>query len=295
MLHKVLKQRRRFAFALLLTQLAFYDVWPQTAIFGVMVVLTLCGVVLVAASGHPRRRLVECGAIGLLCCTRMPDMTTTVVVFLGATATAYVLLYSHLLDHIPLRIGMRSRKLFLAPYDLRTTWSKVLPGQGHPAAFWTGTMHSLQRDELDPATIYIQFREGDGPAEDVTVTYLHLVPRREATYLLERDTLLTGEEILITYHFSVDNPEQTRIQSDMRVSGLPVRHAVERFFDDVLGDELDSFATMTDCKRTWHVRDVGDVALTSELGRDSVVLDVKIETTDVADTPVALLRKRMSA
>lgn len=295
MLHRIFKQRRRFAFALLLTQLALYNVWTQSFIFAVMGVIMLVGVMFVATSGNPLRRLVECCAIGILAARFAPDATTATLIFLVATGLAYTVFYSRLLDYTPFRFGMRSRKLFLAPFDLRTTWAKVLPGQGHPAAFWTGTVVAFQRDEHDPSTIYISLRPEGEPIEDITVTYLHLIPGKEATYLLERDTLLPGEEILITYHFTEAGPGETRIQSDMRVSGLPFRHAVERFFDDVLGDELDSFATMTHCKRSWHIRDAGDVALTSALGRDMVTLDVVTDNAPTGQAQSDAVGQRQSA
>lgn len=295
MLHRIFKQRRRFAFALLLTQLALYNVWSQSVIFALMGLLMLTGFMFVATSGNPLRRLVECGAIGILAARFAPDATTAAIVLLAATGLSYILIYSRLLDHIPLRLGMRSRKLFLAPFDLRTTWAKVLPGQGHPAAYWTGTMLAMQRDEHDTATIYITLSNEDASLEDITVTYLHLIPGQEATYLLERDTLLPGEEVLITYHFTATGPEETQIQSDMRVSGLPLRHAADRYFDDVLGDELDSFARMTHCKRTWHFRDVGDVALTSTLGRVTVSLGLQTDETPTEQPAAEILQKRATA
>lgn len=279
MLHMVMRQRRRFAFALLLTQLALYGMWSQTEIFGVMLMGLGAGAVLAAASGHYIKRLIECGAIGLLASTRMPSVTLVAIVFIVVTGAAYVLMYTPLLDRLPFRLGMRSRKTFTVTLDRRTAWNKLIPGQGHPAAYWTGTMMSARADEHDDDTLYITFKNGTAPTEEVTVTYLALTPHSHAQYLLERDTLLAGEEIVMDYTLRDTAAGGTQILSDMRVSGLPIRHAVERFFDDVLGDELDSFATMKSCKRTWHMRPVGDVALTSEMGRDSVALNIAAEDT----------------
>ena len=279
MLYTVMRQRRRFAFALLITQIALYNVWTQTAIFAVMILGIFAGMILVAASGHPLRRLIECGAIGVLASARVPDPTMMAATFGATTLIAYVLLYSSILDHVPFRIGMRSRKTFQAPTDQRTTWSKLIPGQGHPAAYWTGTMMAARVDVDDEDTLYITFQNGTAPVEDITVTYLHKQPHDTVTYLVEKDTLLAGEEIIMTYALSAIDDQSTAIASDMRVSGLPIRHAVERFFDDVLGDELDSFATMTSCKRTWHLRDVARTALTSDLGRSDVALAIAPQTS----------------
>ncbi len=280
MLHMVMRQRRRFAFALLLTQLAFFGVVPQSWILILMIVGMFVGFGLVSASGHPLRRLMECGSIGLLASTRMPSPGLIAFTFFATTIAAYVLLYTPVLDRLPIRIGMRSRKMFIVALDQRTTWSKLIPGQGHIAAYWTGTMTAARTDSHDEDTIYLTFDEPDGTKDEVTVTYLDMQPLRRAIYLLERDTQVAGEEIIMCYQMTQTAEERTAILSDMRVSGLPIRNAVERFFDDVLGDELDSFATMTECRRTWSLKSAEDAALTSELGSDSVMLQVDTATQE---------------
>ncbi len=289
MLHMVMRQRRRFAFALLLTQLAFIGVVPQGWILLLMILGIFVGFGLISATGHPLRRLMECGSIGLLASTRMPSLTLIVVVFVATTIGAYVLFYSGFMDRFPLRIGMRSRKSFVVALDGRTTWSKLIPGQGHVAAYWTGTMTSARRDAHDDETLYLSFDQGHDQKDEVTVTYLNMVPTTEATYLLERDTQLPGEEIIMTYKIKQTDEERTEISSDMRVSGLPIRLATERFFDDVLGDELDSFAMMTECRRSWSLKDAGDAALTTDLGRDMVRLNLDTPEAEAHPNP------RMSA
>lgn len=285
MLHQVMRQRRRFAFALLLTQLALFGVVPQSWILALMLLGLIVGFGLVSASGHGARRLIECGAIGVLAATRMPSVILIGLTFFGATLAAYVVLYTPLLDRLPIRIAMRSRKMFVVALDRRTTWYKLIPGQGHIAAYWTGTMTAARKDSHDDATLYLSFDDPYEGQEEVTVTYLDMDPHHKATYLIERDSQLPGEEIIMTYRMLQTEEERTSIYSDMRVSGLPVRLAVERFFDDVLGDELDSFATMTECKRSWSLKDVDDVALTSELGSDDVKLNVEVaDPSDEAAT-----------
>ena len=276
MLHMVMRQRRRFAFALLMTELALIGVVPQAWIFGVMLLGMMVGIALLSATGHAARRVVECGAIGLLVSSRLPDVTLIAVAFVGTTVLAYILLYSPLLDRLPVRIGLRSRKTFQVPMDSRTVWGKLIPGQGHKAAYWTGRLQKVRRDEHDDCTLYLTSETQNGKPDEFTVTYLKLDPHREATYLLERDSYIGDEEVIMTYKLVQTEPERTFIASDMQVSGLPIRHAVDRFFDDVLGDELDSFATMTECRRSWSLRDASDVALTSALGRDKVTLNVDL-------------------
>ena len=279
MLHNVMRQRRRFAFALILTQIALYGLWPQTAVFGAMIVGLFAGMVLVSATGHPVRRLIECGAIGLLLASRMPTPLLVCVTLLAGTAAAYAVLYMPLLDRAPFRLRLRSRKTFDVALDQRTTWQKLIPGQGHPAAYWTGTMRQVRADPHDDGTLYITYQDEDGAIEEVTITFLHLVPYTSARFLIENDTDLAGEEVILSYHLAPGQGDETTITSDMRVSGLPLRHAAERFFDDVLGDELDSFATMTSCRRSWKVRS-GPIDLTSELGRDGIRLSLPTEATE---------------
>lgn len=292
MLHMVMRQRRRFAFALLLTQLALIGVVPQTWIFGVMIVGMFVGIALMSVSSRPVRRLVECGAIGVLAASRMPDLMLVGATWGIVTALSYLLLYSPLLDRLPIRIGLRSRKSFVVAMDRLTAWNKLIPGQGHVAAYWTGNVIAARKDTHDEDTIYLTFENGDDPVEEVTITYLKMDPHQRATYLLERDTLVPGEEIIFTYQLTQTEEERTVIFSDMLVSGLPIRNAVERFFDDLLGDELDSFATMTECRRIWFIRNAGDVALTSDLGRDGVRLNVDVDDEDDDQTDK---RRLMSA
>ena len=138
---------------------------------------------------------------------------------------------------------------------------------------------------------------GDEPVEEITITYLKMTPFITAKYLIERDTFLAGEEVMMTYRLERVSDEMTRISSDMQVSGLPIRHAVERFFDDVLGDELDSFATMTSCKRSWRLRKENDVDLTSEMGSGYVQLHLSgnTENRDNIEQGTADTTRRMSA
>jgi len=297
MFHTVMRQRRRFAFALILTQVALYGVWPQYAILAFMVLGIGAGFVLVAASGHPLRRLIECGSIGVLACSRMPTPTLIAAAFVGATGLAYIVLYSRLLDQCGVRIGLHSKKTFDVNLDRRTTWNKLIPGQGHPAAYWTGSMLSARPDPQDEDTLYVTFQTNTAEKEEITITYLAMKPHVSAKYLIERDTLLAGEELIMTYRLEVVADEATRIHSDMHVSGLPIRHAVERFFDDVLGDELDSFATMTSCKRIWRRRPNSDVDLTSELGTETGVFALKDtpETETTTTAPDQKKKTRLSA
>ena len=66
---------------------------------------------------------------------------------------------------------------------------------------------------------------------------------------------------------------------------------------DVLGDELDSFATMTSCKRSWRLRKENDVDLTSEMGNGYVQLRLsgKTENRDDVEQDAQETTQRMSA
>jgi len=227
MLNKLLRQRRRVAFAFLMVQLALLRIAPDinTMVAGTAVIMVV--VLLLIASGPRARRTVECAAVALFASTvvpgiaGLPSLSATALVFMVATMLIYALAYGPLLDRLPVRVGLRSRKTFTAPYDHRTTWSKTVPGQGHPAAYWTGTMMTCRTDEFDADTLYLIFRDGDNPLEEVTVTYLSMLPMHDVSYLLERDTQLVGEEVIMSYAFAHTSDETTTLFSDMQVSGLP--------------------------------------------------------------------------
>jgi hypothetical protein len=274
MLHNVMRQRRRIAFAVLFTQLASLWIWPGIVMTGVMAICVLVVSVLIVSIASNLRQSVECGAIGFYAAAMMPPILM-IPMFIAISVLTYGIFYTHFLDRLPVRIGLRSRKRFHAPYDRRTTWAKVVPGQGHVAAHWTGTMIAAKTDADDENTLYLQFKDADNTFEHITLTYLSLHPHFAATYLLERDSEIGGEEIMMSYKFAKAGREKTTIVSDMRVSGLPVRLAMTRYFDDVLGDELDSFATMVDCHRAWTFRDVAKVNLTDDMGSpEDIVLGV---------------------
>lgn len=274
MLHNVMRQRRRVAFAVLFTQLASIWLWPGVVMTGVMALSVLLMSIVVISFAHPLRQSVECGAVGFYAAAFMPT-ELMLPMFVAVTVLTYGILYTPFLDRLPVRIGLRSRKRFHAPYDRRTTWSKVVPGQGHVAAYWTGTMIAAKPDEDDDNTIYLMFKDGKNHLEEITLTYLSLNPHFAASYLLERDSQIEGEEIVMSYKFAKASQDRTTIVSDMRVSGLPIRLAMQRFFDDVLGDELDSFAFMVDCHRAWTFRNADKISLTDEMGSpEEVVLGV---------------------
>lgn len=274
MLHDLLRQRRRIAFAVLFSQLASLWLWPGVVMVGVMTICVLVVSVLIVVAAKNLRQSVECGAIGFYAAAMMPPILM-VPMFLAISVLTFGIFYTKFLDRFPVRIGLRSRKRFHVPFDRQTTWAKVVPGQGHVAAHWTGTMVNAQKDEDDENTVYLMFKDADNALEEVTLTYLTLTPHFTATYLLERDTNIAGEEIIMSYKFAKAGPEKTTIISDMRVGGLPVRLAMKRYFDDVLGDELDSFATMVDCHRAWSFRDAKKVNLTDEMGStEDVVLGI---------------------
>ena len=274
MLHNVMRQRRRIAFAVLFTQLASIWLWPGVVMVGVMALSVLITSIIVIACAPNLRQSVECGAVGFYAAALMP-VPLMVPMFIAVSVLTYGLLYTPVLDRLPVRVGLRSRKRFHAPYDRRTTWAKVVPGQGHVAAFWTGTMIAARTDEDDENTMYLRFQGADNTLEEVILTYLSLNPHFAASYLLERDTQIEGEEIVMSYKFAKAGSEKTTIVSDMRVSGLPIRLAMQRFFDDVLGDELDSFASMVDCHRKWSFRKADQISLTDEMGsREEITLGV---------------------
>jgi hypothetical protein len=265
MLHDLMRQRRRIAFAVLFSQLASLWIWPGVPMIGIMAICVLVVSVLIVVAAKSLRQSVECGAVGFYAAAMMPPILM-VPMFLAVSALTFGIFYTHFLDRFPVRIGLRSRKRFHAPFDLQTTWAKIVPGQGHVAAHWTGTMISAQEDEDDENTLYLMFNDADNAIEEVTLTYLTLNPHFTASYLLERDSKIAGEEIIMSYKFAKAGLEKTTIISDMRVSGLPIRLAMMRYFDDVLGDELDSFATMVDCHRAWSFRNAKKVNLTDEMG-----------------------------
>jgi hypothetical protein len=206
--------------------------------------------------------------------------------FIAISLLTFGVFYTHFLDRLPIRIGLRSRKRFHAPFDRHTTWAKVIPGQGHVAAFWTGTLIAVHKDKDDENTMYLHFDDTEAGQSDATLTYLDLQPFFAASYLLERDSQIKGEEITMCYTFAKAGPEKTTILSDMRVSGLPIRLAMRRYFDDVLGDELDSFATMSDCHRAWTFRNAAPVNLTDEMGanpRPAPIIEKPDEPEDHSD------------
>ena len=265
MLQDVMRQRRRIAFAVLFTQLASITLWPGIVMAGMMALSVLFVSIIVICLAPKLRQSVECGALGFYAAALMPA-ELMIPMFVAVSVLTYGIFYTPFLDRLPVRIGLRSRKRFHAPFDRRTTWAKVVPGQGHVAAHWTGTMITAQEDDDDPNTLYLMYRDDKDQLEEVTLTYLSLNPHFAASYLLERDTQIEGEEIVMCYKFAKASQEKTTIVSDMRVSGLPIRLAMQRFFDDVLGDELDSFAYMVDCHRKWQFRKADQISLTNEMG-----------------------------
>ena len=274
MLHNVLRQRRRIAFAVLFTQLASLWIWSGAVMAGVMAICVLAVSIIIITFAKSLRQSVECGVIGFYAASLMPPILM-IPMFIAISVLTYGVFYTHFLDRLPVRIGLRSRKRFHAPYDRRTTWAKVVPGQGHVAAHWTGTMISSREDEDDKNTLYLMYKNAESDLEEVTLTYLTLNPHFAASYLLERDTQVEGEEIVMSYKFAKAAHDRTTIVSDMRVSGLPIRLAMLRFFDDVLGDELDSFASMVDCHRAWSFRSLDQISLTEEMGtQEETVLGV---------------------
>lgn len=265
MLHDVMRQRRRIAFAVLFTQLASLWIWPGIFMAAVMTVCVLVVSIIIITAANGLRQSIECGVIGFYAAALMPPVLM-IPMFIAISVLTYGIVYTHFLDRLPIRIGLRSRKRFHAPFDRRTTWAKVVPGQGHVAAHWTGSMIAASEDEDDNNTLYLLYRDAKNNLEEVTLTYLSLNPHFAASYLIERDTQIKGEEIVMCYKFAKASRDRTTIVSDMRVSGLPIRLAMLRFFDDVLGDELDSFASMADCHRAWTFRNADQISLTDEMG-----------------------------
>jgi hypothetical protein len=264
MLHDLMRQRRRIAFAVLFTQLASLWIWHGIVMIAIMALCVMAVSIIVVHFAKDLRQSVECGAVGFYAAAMMPPILM-IPMFVAISVLTYGIFYTSFLDRLPGRIGLRSRKRFHAPFDRRTTWAKVVPGQGHSAAHWTGTMISAVKDADDDNTLYLKYEGAANQIEYTTLTYLTLNPFFTASYLIERDTHVAGEEIVLSYTFAKAGNEKTTILSDMQVSGLPIRLALLRFFDDVLGDELDSFATMSDCQRSWRFRDAKSAHLTDDL------------------------------
>lgn len=99
MLHDLLRQRRRIAFAVLFSQLALLWIWPGVVMLRVMAscVLTVSVLIVVAA-----KHRVRCFSILRSCYDAANPYGPNVV---AVSALTLGIFYTHFLDRFPIQIG----------------------------------------------------------------------------------------------------------------------------------------------------------------------------------------------
>lgn len=252
MFQRVLRQRRRIAVAILLSQLAALSLWPGIAMAGLIALGALALSVFVIMFAPDLRRGIECAAIGFFVAAQFPIAYMGPLFVIGGLLGCAVL-YSPIMDLLPRRVHITSKQSFFLPFDIRDTWARVIPGQGAAENHWDADLLDFQTDDDDPDTLYLRYRKSDGMFDERTITFLDFWEGNDARFAIEVDHQVAGEDIDVSYTFAEKSYKRTDVTSKMELRGMPLRRAFALWFDDTLGDELDGVATQTHSHRNWQI------------------------------------------
>ena len=257
-LSRLYRQRRRLAITGIAAMLAA-ALLPASAVPP----LLAAGVAVAAASAvillaPDLRRWCECAGLAAvpaalaLSLTGLPWLLT-----LPATAALAVLvrlgLYGPALSRLPLRFAVISTRQHQVMMPAAEVWTRLVPGAGHPDDHWSGTLVDFDVDPDDPDTLYLRHRRPGGALVDQSVTFLDRTDGLSCRYYQETDDAAGHEDAVVSFHLTEVGLDACNIQSEMAQQDLSFGRALSRWLDDVLGDELDSFAALVEARRDWSI------------------------------------------
>lgn len=163
-------------------------------------------------------------------------------------------LYGPILSRLPLRFAVLSTRQHQVMMPAAEVWTRLVPGAGHPDDHWSGTLVDFDVDPDDPDTLYLRHRRPGGLLVDQSVTFLERTDGLACRYYQETDDPATGhEDAVVSFQLVEVGLDACNIQSEMSQQDLPLGLALSRWLDDLLGDELDSFAALVESRRDWSI------------------------------------------
>lgn len=251
---KILRQKRRL-FVLIVGAMLAHAIHqgPGPAALGSAIAALLVGVAIIAAT--PRyRRLIEVSGLALPLAAFVPLPGSALpAVFLVCASLVYLIVYGKSADAMPFRLGLVSKRKSLVQQPAIHTWAALVPGVSHPDDYWSGNLIDFDSDPDDPDTVYLRFETGDPLCEEKTVTFVDRTPYRFAHFLIESDHGDFSDEVMMQFRLEEPSVGECLIHSRLEQEAIPPRIAMERWFDDRFGDELDSFARTMSRERKWSL------------------------------------------
>ena len=189
------------------------------------------------------------GAI-LMSLTPAPDIGLLVLIPAGAYL-GHLLLYGRWWDWTPLRVCVTSTRRARVPVPIEELWVALVPGEGTPDEYWTGTLIDFEVDPDDPMTRYLRHdRSAELPIE-ATVTFVEWVWQSSCRYIVEEVSEGPAGDAEITLSFDAIGDEDTVVESIFVQSGLTPRLALRRWLENRVGDEWDMVPARVKRSRAW--------------------------------------------
>ena len=214
--------------------------------------------VLVLTFASRLRRGIEVGAIALTLAALFPVVTElwlSLAVLIGGALLH--LLHGGGAERLPLRLRLTSHREARADLPIAHVWRRLVPGQGHPDDYWTGTLVDFDCDPDDEMTLYLRHRAPNGLFREATVSFLDQMRERFARWMIEDETAPTGEHCEIEVRLTPEGDFCTRISSELTYRNLPLGRALDLMLDGCSRDSWRGLArTMT--RRPSVQLDTGD-------------------------------------
>lgn len=261
MLSRLYRQRRRLIVVALSAMLAVALVpvpGPGPLPLGLIAAGLAAAVIL---SAPDLRRWSECAGLAAVLAGALIALTALpALVMLPATAAlAYGLhagLYGPLTARLPLRFAVFSARQHQVTRPAPAVWTALIPGASHPDDHWSRTLVDFDHDPDDPDTLYLRHRLAGGLMLDQSITFLERDDGASCRYYQETHDEAGHEDAIVSYTLTEVGLDACNIDSHMSQEDLTLGRALSRWFDDWLGDELDSFAALVEARRDWSISGV---------------------------------------
>lgn len=274
MLTRVQRQKRRLAVLAFGGLLAvFAALGPALGIVAFVLVLGTGAAVIVYAPQH--RSWLETVGLGLTVAVGvaqvLPFSTLLTVPVLGAgfiAATRYAL-YGPWAERVDLWLPLTVSQTRQVAQPPRAVWAAAAPGGGLPEEVFPGSVEEVFVDQDDPETVYLAHYDG---RED-TYTFLSRKAPDCARFMRTRED--DPREALVELRISEFSLGHSYIVMTETYDHLRPAEWFGLFFDDALGDEMDSLAAWLEGRTDDSLfaleyksappdRSEGDVALAAE-------------------------------
>ncbi len=132
-------------------------------------------------------------------------------------------------------------------------WSALIPAASTRDRYWNNALVDFCADPDDEDTTYLRFKQPSGLMDEVTLTFLEVIPGKYCKFMLERGEFHDRNDVTLAITIDQTGPRECRVSSHLEQHDLPPRMAFARWFDNCPDDKIDGLAVARNIAQS-HVK-----------------------------------------